>query len=36
LRVVVSPKYDTTGQFGASGLAVDDIGRMSLAAWAVA
>jgi hypothetical protein len=35
LRVVVSPKHDTTGQFDASALTVDDIGRLSLAAWAV-
>ena len=35
LRVVVSPKPDATEQFSADALTVDDIGRLSLAAWAV-
>jgi ketosteroid isomerase-like protein len=35
LRIVVSPKPDATEQFDASQLAVDDIGRLSLAAWMV-
>ena len=35
LRIVVSPKPDATERFDASALSVDDIGRLSLAAWAV-
>jgi hypothetical protein len=36
LRIVVSPKPDTAAQLDASQLSVDDIGRLSLAAWMVA
>jgi ketosteroid isomerase-like protein len=35
LRIVVSPRPDTTPQFRLEGLEVDDIGRLALAAWAV-
>lgn len=35
LRIVVSPKPDPTEQFDLSALSVDDIGRLSLMAWAV-
>lgn len=35
LRIVVSPKPDTTEQLDVTALSVDDIGRLSLAAWAV-
>ncbi len=35
LRIVVSPKPDAAEQFNAEALSVDDIGRLSLAAWAV-
>ncbi|WP_026381367.1 nuclear transport factor 2 family protein [Afifella pfennigii] len=35
LKVVASPKADPTEQFRMEGLSVDDIGRLSLAAWAV-
>lgn len=35
LKVVVSPKADEISQFDLSTLAVDDIGRLSLAAWMV-
>ena len=35
LRVVVSPKADEVPHFDLSTLAVDDIGRLSLAAWMV-
>lgn len=35
LKVVVSPKADKTDGLRLEGLAVDDIGRLSLAAWAV-
>jgi hypothetical protein len=35
LKVVVSPKPDTSEHYRLEGLAVDDIGRLSLAAWAV-
>jgi hypothetical protein len=35
LRVVVSPKHDATEQFDADALSVDDVGRLSLAAWMV-
>ena len=35
LRIVVSPKPDTAEQLDASQLSVDDIGRLSLAAWMV-
>jgi len=35
LRVVVSPRPDTHGDLRLEGLSVDDIGRLSLAAWMV-
>jgi hypothetical protein len=35
LKVVVSPKADKSDGLQLEGLAVDDIGRLSLAAWAV-
>lgn len=35
LRIVVSPKPDAADQLEAGALTVDDIGRLSLAAWAV-
>ncbi|BCJ56072.1 hypothetical protein Asp14428_75470 [Actinoplanes sp. NBRC 14428] len=35
LRVVVSPKPEDTAGFDREALSVDDIGRLSLAAWAV-
>jgi ketosteroid isomerase-like protein len=35
LRIVVSPKPEASEQFDASTLSIDDIGRLSLAAWAV-
>lgn len=35
LKVVVSPKADKSDGLRLEGLAVDDIGRLSLAAWAV-
>lgn len=35
LKVMVSPKADTTPGLSLDGLAVADIGRLSLAAWAV-
>lgn len=35
LKVVVSPKADEVPHFDLSALAVDDIGRLSLAAWMV-
>lgn len=35
LRIVVSPKPDAAEQLLADALSVDDIGRLSLAAWAV-
>jgi ketosteroid isomerase-like protein len=35
LKVVVSPKAETSKNLRLEGLAVDDIGRLSLAAWAV-
>jgi ketosteroid isomerase-like protein len=35
LRIVVSPKPEANEQFDASALSIDDIGRLSLAAWAV-
>lgn len=35
LKVVVSPKPDPSAGLQLAGLAVDDIGRLSLAAWAV-
>lgn len=35
LKVVVSPKPDKSEGLSLDGLAVDDIGRLSLAAWAV-
>jgi ketosteroid isomerase-like protein len=35
LRIVVSPRPENTPQFRLEGLAVDDIGRLALAAWAV-
>lgn len=35
LRIVVSPKADRAEEFSAEALSVDDIGRLSLAAWAV-
>jgi hypothetical protein len=35
LKVVVSPKPDRAPKLALDGLSVDDIGRLSLAAWAV-
>jgi ketosteroid isomerase-like protein len=35
IRIVISPRPDNTPQFRLEGLAVDDIGRLALAAWAV-
>jgi hypothetical protein len=35
LKVTISPKADTTPGLALEGLAVTDIGRLSLAAWAV-
>jgi hypothetical protein len=35
LRIVVSPKPDDAERFDRAALSVDDIGRLSLAAWMV-
>lgn len=35
LRIVVSPKADTAAELNAAELSVEDIGRLSPAAWAV-